>query len=180
MRNRVPVFPLPHYECIPGMSTDRCSQFPVGRQLPVHPLSLHKLQSVIPGPISTKPRPIVPIADAISRSSSSHRTGCVRCSTAFRFASSPVVIRLPVTFEKIGIAGSWKGTSFKTAENSFAAPRINGEWNGPATASRMIRFAPASLHSFSAISSPSAVPDTTVCIGLLRFAAKTMPFCGSE
>ena len=67
----------------PAITAASCSAVPVGRQFPAQPLSRHKLQSVIPGPISNNAA--VSASPAISRSSSSQRTGCVRCSTAFRY-----------------------------------------------------------------------------------------------
>ena len=82
---------------------------------------------------------------------------------------------MPVTFEKRRFTGFLKATVAKTSANCAAASAISGEWNGPATLSRINLRQPASLQSSSAFSKPSAVPEITVCFGLLRLAGNA--FC---
>src|SRR5574344_1568722 len=136
--------------------------------------SRHKPLNTLPGPTSRTVHSLAesPLITPPSLSSSSvQRTGCVRWSTADFFASSPAVTCLPVTLLKSGIAGSAEETEDNVFSKLSAAFCMSGEWNGPATARRMARRAPASVAFFSTSVSASNVPLTTVCFTEFIFAA---------
>ncbi|MNH40557.1 hypothetical protein D3C79_1018920 [compost metagenome] len=73
---------------------------------------------------------------------------------------------LPIT----GICGSDNDIAANVAANLSEDGRISSEWNGPLTTKGIARFAPASFAATEAFSTPSFVPEITICPGQLTFA----------
>jgi hypothetical protein len=122
-------------------------------------------------PVSTEPGPIsitrVTPSAASFLTDSVKRTGAVTCCSSSAGMRAALVLGAASTFVITGTRASPKRTRASSAASFSAAGRISAQWKGADTGSGTARFAPRSLASAIARSTPATSPAITVCCGEL-------------
>ena len=114
------------------------------------------------------------------RTQSTHRTGLAICSTNALRIPSPVSTACPDAFETSGTSGSFHAMSAIASAIRACTGFMSSLWNAAPTWRRTTLAAPASCASAISASTADSSPETTICVGELRFARATEPDAASE